>query len=482
LNVADTGTQGDAGATGAGDATGAGTAYAWAPAGPAPHKRHLGAWIGVPTGIVAAAVVAVSLVLIAPGASVASVPVGGMTAGAAADAISAKLASTTVTLSGPDGRTITVTGADLGAHVDARTLAQNTYADHPLWNVAGWFPSARKAEVSVDRAAVVTKLHAVFPSLYTAPVDAKVAFDAATRSYVVTPAVAGTSVDVDSVQAAIQDAFAAGAGSKAVTVSTSPVAAATTTARAQEVAGKLNTMLDTVGFYVGDERTVPVDRAVAASWLTLSSRPDGTIGVTADQSAIQKVVDTLPAAVGRAPANGSAITNSSGTVLRTVAAGHSGRTLGDTSGVAAAFAKQLANLDGAYKLKVDEVAAQTVTLQRLLEVNLTTQTLYLKENGQVVDSWPISSGLIYPTKTGHYRINSHITSMTMKGNNPNGTTYSQPNVPWVMYFNGDQGFHGVYWHHNFGHPMSHGCVGMPPDKAKQIYDWAPTGVDVWIHN
>jgi hypothetical protein len=37
--------------------------------------------------------------------------------------------------------------------------------------------------------------------------------------------------------------------------------------------------------------------------------------------------------------------------------------------------------------------ASTVTLQRLLEVNLSEQMLYLKENGGVVDSWPISSGV-----------------------------------------------------------------------------------------
>ena len=56
-----------------------------------------------------------------------------------------------------------------------------------------------------------------------------------------------------------------------------------------------------------------------------------------------------------------------------------------------------------------------------------------------------------------------------------------PNVAWVMYFNGDQGFHGAYWHNNFGHQMSHGCVNMPDWRAKVIYDWAPTGTDVWIH-
>ena len=32
--------------------------------------------------------------------------------------------------------------------------------------------------------------------------------------------------------------------------------------------------------------------------------------------------------------------------------------------------------------------------------------------------------------------------------------------------------HGAYWHNNFGHPMSHGCVNMKTEDAEQIYNWA----------
>ncbi|MBN9188735.1 MAG: L,D-transpeptidase, partial [Microbacterium sp.] len=40
--------------------------------------------------------------------------------------------------------------------------------------------------------------------------------------------------------------------------------------------------------------------------------------------------------------------------------------------------------------------------------------------------------------------------------------------------------HGAYWHHNFGHRMSHGCVNMPLDVAKFVYYWAPIGTDVRV--
>jgi lipoprotein-anchoring transpeptidase ErfK/SrfK len=41
-----------------------------------------------------------------------------------------------------------------------------------------------------------------------------------------------------------------------------------------------------------------------------------------------------------------------------------------------------------------------------------------------------------------------------------------------MYFYRDFGLHGAYWHDNFGHTMSHGCVNMRQVDAKVLYEWA----------
>jgi hypothetical protein len=56
--------------------------------------------------------------------------------------------------------------------------------------------------------------------------------------------------------------------------------------------------------------------------------------------------------------------------------------------------------------------------------------------------------------------------------------YDLPNVPYVMFFGGGNvpdgsgfGLHGTYWHDNFGHPMSHGCVNMRTIDAEKLYDW-----------
>ena len=55
--------------------------------------------------------------------------------------------------------------------------------------------------------------------------------------------------------------------------------------------------------------------------------------------------------------------------------------------------------------------------------------------------------------------------------------YDLPGVPWVSFFTGTgAGFHGTYWHNDYGRPRSHGCVNLTPGDAKFIYRW--TGPEV----
>jgi lipoprotein-anchoring transpeptidase ErfK/SrfK len=51
-----------------------------------------------------------------------------------------------------------------------------------------------------------------------------------------------------------------------------------------------------------------------------------------------------------------------------------------------------------------------------------------------------------------------------------------------MYFYQDYGLHGAYWHNNFGHPMSHGCINERIVDAKTLYGWADVGTPVSICN
>lgn len=122
--------------------------------------------------------------------------------------------------------------------------------------------------------------------------------------------------------------------------------------------------------------------------------------------------------------------------------------------------------------------------EKRIEVDLTNQRLYAFEGDRKVYDFLISSGLWGKTPTGDFRIWVKLKYTRMRGGNKTlGTFYDLPNVPYTMYFANDQiprsrgfGLHGAYWHNNFGHPMSHGCVNMKPSEAEQIFTWAtPVG-------
>ncbi|KQR39082.1 L,D-transpeptidase family protein [Microbacterium sp. Leaf159] len=454
---------------------------AWAPIEPAPKKKRLGLWIGLGVGVLALGAGAASMILIAPGTTVAGIPVGWLTPGAAADTIQAHVSQTEITLTGA-GDDAVLTGADLGATIDATALADQAFAERPLWNVSMWMGDPVPAEITLDPAKADSALREAVPSSFEDPLDAGVVFDAATGAYVITPSATGTAVDVDALAAAMVDTIADGGSSLEFPGDPAEAAPAVTDEDATTVATSLNTMLGTIGFYIGEERTVPVDAATASTWFSVVDE-DGELRIVADETAIQATIAGLPAAVDRAPVNATNIVDSAGKILRTESEGINGRAIGDTSNLASEAASKLEAGDGVIPITVSETPFESVNLVRKIDVDLGSQTATLIENGAVVRSWKISSGKsATPTDTGNFKVYAHVRMQTMKSREPDGSITETPNVPWVTYFNGDEGFHGTYWHNAFGSPRSHGCVNMPIDVAKFVYEWSPVGLEVSVHN
>jgi len=121
---------------------------------------------------------------------------------------------------------------------------------------------------------------------------------------------------------------------------------------------------------------------------------------------------------------------------------------------------------------------------KFISVDLTKQTLYRYQNGALLDQYLISSGkAATPTPVGDYQIYLKRPNVRMSWyfgpNNP--MNYDLPNVPWVASFLGPYTIHGTYWHSNFGHTMSHGCVNMRTPEAKVVYDWSEIGTPVVIN-
>jgi lipoprotein-anchoring transpeptidase ErfK/SrfK len=126
------------------------------------------------------------------------------------------------------------------------------------------------------------------------------------------------------------------------------------------------------------------------------------------------------------------------------------------------------------------IAQQVQTLQqsdqRWIQISLSKQRLIAWEGNKVVYGAKISSGKkSTPTRIGTFKIQSKLRSTRMQGRN-----YDVSNVPHAMFYEGNYGIHGAYWHKRFGTPVSHGCVNLAPKHAQWLFKWASLGTPVVI--
>jgi hypothetical protein len=104
----------------------------------------------------------------------------------------------------------------------------------------------------------------------------------------------------------------------------------------------------------------------------------------------------------------------------------------------------------------------------------------LWHNGKTIITTPANTGVAgADTALGTYPVFEHLESTTMSGTNADGSTYVDPGILWVSYFNGGDALH-YYDRASYGFPQSNGCVEMPLAAAAKIWPYTPVGalVDV----
>jgi len=136
------------------------------------------------------------------------------------------------------------------------------------------------------------------------------------------------------------------------------------------------------------------------------------------------------------------------------------------------YPPQLARLQ-----QTSRILGVTSPTDKRIEVDLARQKVYAYEGNNKIFDFTVSTGKWGPTPTGTFHIWAKVKSQLMTGGE-GADYYYLPNIPWVEFFYNDDvaksrgfSFHGTYWHHNFGHPMSHGCVNMRTEDAAQLYAW-----------
>lgn len=108
------------------------------------------------------------------------------------------------------------------------------------------------------------------------------------------------------------------------------------------------------------------------------------------------------------------------------------------------------------------------------------QRLYLWHDGRTVLTSPGNTGVpAAPTQLGTFPVFEHLPSTTMSGTNPDGSTYNDPGIKWVSYFNGGDALH-AFNRASFGTPQSLGCVELPLATAAKLWPYTPIGTLVTI--
>lgn len=117
--------------------------------------------------------------------------------------------------------------------------------------------------------------------------------------------------------------------------------------------------------------------------------------------------------------------------------------------------------------------------EKWIDVNLDNQSLVAFVGTTPVFATLVSTGRMddhdktkdHRTPPGDFRIREKHIAATMDGDVASDGPYSIEDVPWIMYFNQSYALHGAFWHANFGHVQSHGCVNLAPDDARALFNW-----------
>ncbi|MDD3284820.1 MAG: L,D-transpeptidase family protein [Patescibacteria group bacterium] len=120
-------------------------------------------------------------------------------------------------------------------------------------------------------------------------------------------------------------------------------------------------------------------------------------------------------------------------------------------------------------------------LDKLIKVDIKTQNLKYYFGNTMLDSFPISSGIRgMETPSGEFKVLNKVDSKRYGGP---GYNFDYPNTKWNLHFTtGKYRFyiHGAYWHNNFGHPMSHGCVNVSYENMELLYWFSQIGTKIVI--
>jgi len=131
------------------------------------------------------------------------------------------------------------------------------------------------------------------------------------------------------------------------------------------------------------------------------------------------------------------------------------------------------------------LVGKATSTQKII-IDRSEQKLYAYYGDELFMETLISTGIeLTPTPRGAFTIFKKTPSRYMQGPIPgiSEKEYDLPGVPWDIYFTKEgAAIHGTYWHENFGTRASNGCVNLPLEAARKLYEWAELGARVIVRD
>ncbi|MBM6402605.1 L,D-transpeptidase family protein [Phycicoccus sonneratiae] len=436
-----------------------------------------------------------------PGSAVGGTSVAGQTREQVAASVRERAEALTVTVhNGSATRTAHL--RDLGYAVDVDATVEALFAANHRWSsYATSLVSARDVDavVATDDAALGAAVDALVEEAGESGKDATIALAKDKKSFVVTPAVAGRTVD----PASLQDVVAAAA--RDLEPATATVAFTTgspdvSTAAAQEFADAANALVRTPLVLSDGEEEHAAAARTKAGWVRLPAA-GATPGTPAlDAAKVRAWVDSVAKTAKRDARTGLRYLDTAGTVRKVATEKRDGRTVKNAEQLTAAAVAALGSRtkytgtftyttakatweDRRIAPGAENLAYPAGVGEKWIDVNLSRHTMTAYVGADVVYGpvAMVNGSAEKPTVTGTFAVYYKNPLMTMRGSNADGTNYETPNVPWSSFFHRGFALHGAPWRSSFGYSASHGCVNLPVPVAKWVYDFATIGTTVTSH-
>lgn len=386
-----------------------------------------------------------------------------------------------------NGKKTTVAAKDLGIVVDTEATLQHVLNARRGGNVAVWQTVTVPLVLANDPGVLIEYAKQHFPTIFQDAKDPQIVYDDKAGSFIVQPGVPGKGLDIKSFERALPG-LAEHPDNFTLHLTSATVAPLLDQNKLESVKDEANKRIaQKIEFKLNGDVIYTASKADIASWLHfVPDTTKGTVSIDTDKAQIQQFLsDKVGSTVAAPPVDRKVVVDSKTGAQSVIQQGRAGSEIKDVESLSGDVVAAVNGNRGISRdVSITAAPFKTVTMTgtgKWIEVDLSKQRLTLWLGNTQVMSTLISSGrAATPTEVGEFAIYEKLPMTTMTGTIL-GEYYYVPNIKWVSYFDGGEALHGTYWHHNFGHPMSHGCINMTEADAKILYDFAPIGTKVIVH-